>query len=91
MTSYYNRSEILSYFDLTNEQQEQALNDSNDEQHAEERSYVICNGELLGLDNFMRLDNSNIWHGAYGQSYFSAYFIRLNRSNNEALIAYKYW
>jgi hypothetical protein len=94
-TSYYFRSEILSYFDLSTDEQAQMLNDSNDIQHAEERSYVkgvnskCLNVEILPLDMFMRTD-AGLWHGVYGQTAFSAYFIRFNRSNDEALIAYRY-
>ena len=94
MTSNYNRSEIYSFFDLSEEQQNEALNNSNDQEHAEERSYIIYNhiqgDEVLPLDMFMRLEHSKLFDGVYGQTAFSAYFVKLNKSNDEVLIAYRY-
>lgn len=97
MTSSYNRSQIYSYFDLTTEQQEQALDTANDIEHAQDRNYVIFehprNPQVLPLDMFIAIRrhvNSQLWSGIYAQDYFSAYFIKLNRSNDEALIAYRY-
>ena len=89
-TSSYHRSKILSFFDLSKTEQDTCIMESNDAQHAEERSYVRFDNDLLPLDNFIRLDNRKVWHGVYGMTAFSAYFIRLNKSNDEALVAYRY-
>ncbi len=89
-TQSYHRSEIYSYYDLDLEQRKEALDTANDEQHAEERSYVLFGEDVLPLDMFMRIKNGRIWHGVYGMTAFSAYYIRINRSNDGALIAYRY-
>lgn len=96
MTSSYNRSQIYSYFDLTTEQQEQALDTANDIEHAQDRNYVIFehprNPQVLPLDMFIaiREGKPTVFHGIYAQDYFSAYFVKFNKSNDEALIAYRY-
>lgn len=93
-TTRYNRSEVLSYFDLTEEQQIEALNESNDQRHAEERSYVEFKypnrTEILPLDMFMKFDNNPVWDGGYSTSAFGGYYIKFNRSSDECLIAEKY-
>jgi hypothetical protein len=91
---HYNRSEILSFYELTAEQQEDILCSQEPEQ-AEQDRYVIFKGEskssaALPLSMFMRTDRSKIWDGIYGTSYFSAYFIKINRSGDGALIAEKF-
>ncbi len=96
MTSNYNRSEIYSFFDLSEEQQNEALNNSNDQEHAEERSYIIykhkSGDQVLPLDMFIaiREGKPTVFHGIYAQDYFSAYFVKFNKSNDEALVAYRY-
>lgn len=89
MTSSYSRSEILSFSELTEEQKQQAIS-LLDNELAEETSYVLFGVEVLPLCNFVRLKNNPIWHGVYGMTYFSGYYIKLNKSNDEALVAYKY-
>lgn len=90
MTSGYNRSEILSFWDLSDSQQIEALNDSNDQQHAEERSYVEYQDEILPLDMFMRLEGK-VWDGIYGQTAFSAYFIKLSKCGTGCVVGYRYF
>ena len=81
----YQRSQILSYFDLNEHQQRQAT-EQLDEQ-AEEDRYVLWNDEPLPLCMFMRIDNK-LFHGHYGLTAFSCYFIRINRTNEEATVVY---
>ena len=90
----WNRSPILSFADLTEEEQFEAICDTDSEEQAQERQYVYFNTkdghEVLPLDMFARTEHSKVWHGMYGTSYFSAYFIRLNRTGEEALVAEKF-
>ena len=85
LTRTYQRSAILSYFDL-NEEQQAIATDQLDEQ-AEETNYVLWNNEPLPLSMFIRID-SKLYHGHYGLSAFSCYFIRINRTNEEATVIY---
>lgn len=85
MKRTYQRSQILSFCDLNTTQQEIATGQL-DEQ-AEETMYVLWNDEPLPLSMFMRTDRG-LFHGVYGQSAFSAYFIKLNRSNDAATVVY---
>lgn len=96
--NFYNRSEILSFFDLSEDQQAQAL-DSRDQEKAEETSYVLFNypnrTEVLGLDMFMSFGigggkKNPIWDGYYCNCFFAAYFIKFNQSNDGVLIAERY-
>jgi hypothetical protein len=91
-TLTFNRSEILSFFDLEDYQRKQVLSNYYDsEDSASEDSFVIfgVDHEPLPLSMFMRCD-SGLWDGVYSTSYFSAYFIKLNRSCDQALIAERY-
>jgi hypothetical protein len=47
--------------------------------------------EILPLCMFIKTDKNNFTHGIFGTSYFSGYFITLNKSNDEAVISYKYF
>ena len=91
-TLTFNRSDILSFYDLEDYQREEVLsNYYENEEEASEDSFVIFGVDHipLPLSMFMRC-NSSIWNGVYGTSYFSAYFIKLNRDCSQALIAEKY-
>jgi hypothetical protein len=96
MTRNYNRSEILSYYDLTDEQKLDATDIYflTDEQ-AEADSYVLIEfkgkTEAVPLSFFERTDGNNFTHGVFTDSYYSGYFITLSRCNTEAVIAYKYF
>lgn len=92
----WNRSPIFYFNQLTAKEQLDALEGANDSRHAYIGRYVYFNTpygrEVLSLDMFLRTDHSTIWHGVYGTSAFSAYFIRVNRTGEEALVAEKfYW
>lgn len=87
----YNRSGIFSWFELTDEQQERIKDCYGHEpEFTDEASFVLLKEEPLPLYMFMRTKHSNIWDGVYGTSAFSAYFIRFNRSNDEALVAERF-
>jgi len=91
MTSTYNRSEILSFYDLTESQQCEIL-DLIELEEAEQDSFVIINIKnyygVLPLSMFMRTEN-NFTHGVYGTSYFSCYTVTFNRFTDECVVAYK--
>jgi len=90
MTYFYNRSEVVSYYDLTEKQQSDNV-DYLGLELASETMYVICdhNNEALPLCMFMRTTNNNFTHGVYTQTNSSAYCITFNRSNDEAVVAYR--
>jgi hypothetical protein len=94
MTSVYVRSEILSFYDLDENLQQQIAKDNDNDDNIFYDMYVIdpCNkNDVLPLSMFMRTDNNNFTHGIFGQSYFSAYTITLSRKNDCAVVAYKHW
>lgn len=91
--SKYNRSEVVSFFELTDHQQADVLNYT-DIEDAEGAQYVIFeykSGETqaLSLSNFMRSDGR--YHGIYGMSYFSAFGVILSRCGTAATVALLTW
>ncbi len=97
--SHYNRSEIISYFELTDKQKQDVLDCYyQDEKEAEEDRFVIFEGNntkpefhaALPLSQFIRTSKPNIWDGIFGTSYFSAYFIKISKCGSEALIAERF-
>ena len=91
MTRNYQRSEIYSFFDLSEEQVKNILDYYNNEEEAQEDSFVILNNEPLPLSQFMRTTNNKFTHGIFSDSYFSGYFITLSEDCQKAVIAYKYF
>jgi len=89
MKRTYQRSPILTFSDLTIEQQAIAIEQLGDE-HADISSYILWNEEPLPLSNFMHV-GKGLFHGAYSLSAFSAYLIRINRTNESAIVAYVHW
>ena len=96
MTTKYNRSEVLNFFDLTEAQREDVISCYyKDEKEAENDSFVIFEAKkpeynaALPLSQFMRINGKSIWDGVFGTSYFSAYFIKLSKCGTIALIAEK--
>lgn len=95
MTRNFNRSAVYSFSELSEQLQEQILSDfSFENSDADSDLYVISkfNGEktALPLGMFMRTGN-NFTHGIYCDSYFSGYYVTFNKSNDEVVIAYKYF
>lgn len=91
--SKYNRSEIVSFFELTDHQQADVLSYT-DVEDAETAQYVIFKyvdgrEEALSLGNFMRAGGR--WHGIYGTSYFSAYGVIISRCGGAAIVALLTW
>ena len=97
MTTTYNRSEIITYFELSDEQKKEVLDlYFSEESEAEEAFFVMFDhkkeGETaLPLSMFMKTDKNNFTHGIYSTSAFDGYFITLSRSNDCAVIAHKYF
>lgn len=91
MTRNYERSNIYSFFELSEEQVKNVLDYYNNEEEAQEDSFVILNKEPLPLSQFMRTYNNKFTHGIFSDSYFSGYFITLSEDCQEAVIAYKYF
>lgn len=96
MTRNYNRSCLYSFEELTNDQQNQVLsNYFSDMSEAMEDQFVISElenrEEVIPLSMFIKTNGNNFSHGIFSDSYFSAYFITLNRFCDEAVIAYKYF
>ena len=103
MKRTYQRVQILDYSDLTEDQQESAIDQC--EERAMEGKYVIWTAEknpetkeVLPLEKFMRIDPSrdpskrtSMFDGSYGLSYFSAYFLKINRTGEEATLVYAHW
>jgi len=89
-TPHYNRSYILNFSDL-DELQKARVRDLYFEEQSDayDNSYVLFKKEPLPLAMFMKIDNS-IWHGVYGTSAFSAYFIKLSCCGTEAVVAERF-
>lgn len=93
MTGSYLRSEILSFWEVTEEQQAGQISDYGKEL-AEESMYVQnpCNeAEILPLHMFVRTEHTKVWNGIYGLSAFGAYFIKISRCGTGAVVAYRYF
>lgn len=86
-TSYYFRSPILNWHELSQEQQKEYSEDE-----FSESSFVFDEerNDLISLDEFMRIDRPGRFHGVFGQSYFSAYYIRISKCGSAAVVAYRY-
>lgn len=97
MTTNYNRSEIVSFFDLSDKQKSDVIDCYYQEQsEAENDSFVIFhaknrdNDAALPLSMFMRTENCKHWDGVYGTSYFSAYFIKISKCGSMAVVAERF-
>ena len=96
MTTNYNRSQLYDYSELSEEQKQDIKNTySLEDSDCYSTMYVILKrdkrNDILPLNMFMRADKNNFTHGVYSTSYFDGYFITFNRSNDEAVIAHKYF
>jgi hypothetical protein len=90
MTASYTRSEVMHFYDLTEEQQIKMLDLYHDEEEdAAEDSYVVLNDQALPLSMFMR--TKGIWSGIYSVSAFSGYFIKISQCGSMATVAYKHF
>jgi hypothetical protein len=95
MTTTFNRSELLNYFELSPEQQKEANDYFDSLEDCINNTYVIHKGKkydsLLPLCMFMRTQNNKFTHGIYSTSHFDGFFITFNYSCNEVVIAHKYF
>jgi hypothetical protein len=85
--SYYFRSPILNWYELSQEQQQEYPEADFSESSFvfnDQRNYILC------LDEFIRIDRPGRFHGVFGQTYFSAYFIHLSKCGSAAVVAYRY-
>jgi hypothetical protein len=93
MTRNYNRTGIFNFYELSQYQQAEILQDM-EIAEAEGKSYVILKEDeeetALPLDMFIRTDG-NFTHGIFSLSYFSGYYLTLSRCGTEGVIAYKYF
>lgn len=93
-TARYNRSTLISFFELSETQKQDVLGymelEDAEETSFVELDFINSESEAIPLSMFM-LTNGGIWDGYYTITNTSAYFIKFNKSNSEALIASKYW
>ena len=90
------RSPIYSWSELSAEQQEwvRSIYTTLSVTDNENERYVLLkenDPEPLPLYMFLRLNNPGLWDGVYGTSYFTAYFIKINRTGEEALVCERCW
>ena len=94
MTSTYNRSEVISWHELSEKQKNDLLR-SYDLGVIEDSNFVLFTEKdgtdtALPLFNFMRT-NRKFTHGIYGLTAYSCYTVTLSKSNDCAVVAYKYF
>lgn len=105
MTTHYSRSQVYSFCDLSEEQQQQVVKDfcfENSDCHS--TSYVVLSGTNLNksvnssdtvnmalpLSMFMATE-TKFTHGIFGTSVFDGFFVTFDRTNEYAVIAHKYF
>jgi len=93
-TSFYFRSPVLSFWDLSFEDQIKVGQEMDylSPSELEDQSFVIDSerSEIFPISMFMRIDKPGIFCGIYGDTAFSAYFIAISKCGEDAVIAYKY-
>jgi len=90
--SKYIRTTLKNFSELTARQVLHARDILGED--AEETQWVTDptdKNACLPLCNFMRAQNSKLWDGFFGVSYFSGYFIKLDRSQEIATVGYRHW
>ena len=85
MTYYYERSEIYSFYELS-EAQQLSASDELGVDAAGDTMYVVFNSVALPLCNFIRTGSKFI-HGVMGLTNTSCYTVTFNRSNDAAIVA----
>jgi len=89
--SYYFRSPILSWQDLSTENQIKFADEFEHEQKEGLFVFDDLRNDLFSLDSFLTANEEKRYHGVFGQTYFSAYFITLSRCGTEAIVSYRYF
>ena len=89
----YSRSPILSYYDLTLEQQTEIESIyGNDMDSQTEDSYVLFTNRkvehALPLSMFMKCEG--IFNGYYSLGLWDGYLIKISKSGDEATVVYQY-
>ena len=87
MKRTYQRSQILNYAELTQEQQLRA-NDLYDNCH--NYKFVLWGNEPVSLSDFT-VTTGKMWDGAAMLSAFSGYYLKVNEDNSEATVVYAHW
>ena len=87
--SYYFRSPVISWFDLSTESQIKFDGDFEYEQKEGLFVFDDLRNELFSLSDFLICEGKR-YHGVFGQTYFSAYFITISRCGTEAIVSYQY-
>ena len=84
-TQSYKRGSVIHYTELPTSEQKFW------EEHEDSCFVPEPNTEngYLPLDMFMRT-NGKIWHGVYGMTYFSGFYVCLSSCGTEAVVASKY-
>lgn len=89
MGARYLRTQIVSFYELTEAQQAQQIEEYGIEL-SEESQYVAnptYDGEVLPLHMFLRNEYKGKYYGVYGTSYFSAYFLYFGKDGEDCVIA----
>ena len=85
MKYYYNRSEVINFYDLSDTQKNEMI-DFLGAENAENDSFVLLNDRPLPLSHFMRT-GSNFIHGVMSNTNTSAYTITLSHCGTMAVVA----
>lgn len=90
-TIKYCKSEIYSFFELSNSMQNSYLallgpEDAGDSMYIDDPMNI---DNKLCLSEFLRFERPGLFDGYFGLSYFSAYYIKLNSCGDGCLVAYK--
>jgi len=88
--SYYFRSPVLSWHDLSTENQNKFDDEFEHEQKQGLFVFDDLRNELFSLDSFLTVQGEKRYNGVFGQTYFSAYFITFSRCGTEAIVSYRY-
>lgn len=91
-TRNYQRSEILSFFDLPEEVQERMHDECTDfeeKEAIEQDSYVQWGRFFFPLSDFMRY-HGPIWDGVMGETNTSGYLIKISDNGEEAVVVHQY-
>ena len=91
MTKNYNRTNFYLFFQLSEMQQAEVLNNFSPDD-AEDTLYAIDEekDKAIPLSAFVRTDG-NFTHGIFSDSYFSGYFLTFSKCGTNGVLAYKYF
>ncbi len=84
MNKNIQRSDVVNFYELTEEQQAQAIDTH--ETEAEEMHYIIFNDEAYSLGQFMRTGNEFRRHGVMHLTNTSGLSVTLSKCNTQAIV-----